>query len=1028
MRRASFIGRIGILVLVLASAARSDDFPQVIDTDPDKSPPMPADQAAAGFKVPDGFHVSVFAAEPDVRNPIASAWDARGRLWIAENYTYAERSARFDLRFRDRVLIFEDADGDGRFDKRTVFTDDVQMLTSVEVGRGGVWLMCPPKVLFIPDRDGDDRPDGPAETVLDGFTVPQENYHNFANGLRWGPDGWLYGRCGASSPGRIGVPGTADADRIPIAGTMWRFDPRSKRFEALAQGTTNPWGHDWDARGELFFINTVNGQLWHSIPGAHYARPHTVDANPHSYALIDQHADHYHWDTAKDWTDSRSASGEHGRLGGGHAHSGVMIYQGTQWPAADRGKLFTLNFHGRRANVERLERSGAGFVGKHEPDRFFSPDLKFRGIDLTAGPDGGVYVLDWSDAGECHDSTGVVRTSGRIFKITYGKPTPARPIDLTKASTLELVGMLASEDGWRSRMARLQLVDRAVKGEDTTHVRTLLTTAAIAKSELRLQALWTLAGIGRLQDGLLIVLRGDENEAVRAWVIRLLTDAWPLDTAVGDRPKRKLEPADEGVAEATAEIVRPEFIRMAREDRSGLVRLTLASTLQRLPVEHRPALAAALVSRAEDANDHDLPLMVWYGLIPVADADPSALAKIAIGCTWPTTRTLIARRLAESLDKQPAPVDALITAAADSSDPAFRADILQGLLDGLRGWRKAPRPAGWEAASAKLAAATDDATRARVRDLGVLFGDGRALDEIRRLALDGKAPLDVRRSALQTLIADRPADLRSICEKLLGVRFLNSTASRGLTLFDDPAIGPTLVRSYKSFHPSERPALIDALVARPALAKALLDGIAAGAIPRGDLSSYQARQIRTLNDADLSRKLAEAWGEIRDTPDDKRAAVARIKAEQTPENLAHADRSRGRALFDKTCAACHTLYGQGGKVGPDLTGAGRDNIDYLLDNIVDPGAVVNAEFRVAVVATTDGRTLNGLVRSPTDKTITLVSQNDPVVLRRDEIEEIRQTPASLMPDGLLDNLTPDQIRDLFGYLMGKSQTALPAAP
>ncbi len=262
------------------------------------------------------------------------------------------------------------------------------MLTSVEVGLGGTWLMCPPQVLFIPDRNGDDRPDSAPEVVLDGFTVPTENYHNFANGLRWGPDGWLYGRCGASSPGLIGTPGTPDAERIPVTGGMWRYDPRSKRVEVLNHGTTNPWGHDWDALGELFFINTVNGHLWHSIPGAHFVRPHTIDLNPTAYAAIDQHADHFHWDTAKDWSDSRVVTAEHDRAGGGHAHSGMMIYNGDQWPASDRGKLFTLNFHGRRTNVERLERQGDGFVGKHEPDRFFMGDTRFRGIDLSAGPDG----------------------------------------------------------------------------------------------------------------------------------------------------------------------------------------------------------------------------------------------------------------------------------------------------------------------------------------------------------------------------------------------------------------------------------------------------------------------------------------------------------------------------------------------------------------------------------------------------------------------------------------------------------------
>ena len=183
-------------------------FPAPFDTEPKSSGlPLSPEEAAKGFQVPPGFRVTVFAAEPDVRNPIAMTWDGRGRLWVAENYTYADRKTTFDFSLRDRVLIFADTDHDGRFDERTVFTDDVQLLTSVEVGRGGVWLMTPPQLIFIPDKDRDDRPDGEPVVVLDGFTPSRDSYHTFANGLRWGPDGWLYGRCGASSPGRSGCPG-----------------------------------------------------------------------------------------------------------------------------------------------------------------------------------------------------------------------------------------------------------------------------------------------------------------------------------------------------------------------------------------------------------------------------------------------------------------------------------------------------------------------------------------------------------------------------------------------------------------------------------------------------------------------------------------------------------------------------------------------------------------------------------------------------------------------------------------------------
>ncbi|MEP3481950.1 MAG: PVC-type heme-binding CxxCH protein, partial [Fuerstiella sp.] len=345
--------------MVLHHAAGADDFPRLTNSEKDSTAqPMPANAAAASFAVPEGFHVDVFAAEPEVQNPIAMTWDGRGRLWIAENFTYAERRQRFDLSLRDRVLIFEDADRDGVAEKRTVFTDNVQMLTSLEVGHGGVWLMCPSQLLFVPDANFDDKPDSEAIVVLDGFEVAKTNYHNFANGLKWGPDGWLYGRCGGSCPGRIGKPGTPQEERIALEGGIWRYHPVSKHFEVLCHGTTNPWGHDWNQYSDGFFVNTVNGHLWQMIPGAHYVRPFTLDPNPNTYELIDMHADHWHFDTGASWTKSRDGAAN--SLGGGHAHSGASIYLGDNWPDRYRGSLLTLNFHGRRINRELLNKHGSG--------------------------------------------------------------------------------------------------------------------------------------------------------------------------------------------------------------------------------------------------------------------------------------------------------------------------------------------------------------------------------------------------------------------------------------------------------------------------------------------------------------------------------------------------------------------------------------------------------------------------------------------------------------------------------------------
>lgn len=1043
-----FVALIAVSLLIAGDSAKPSGFPEPINTETDTSTrALPPDEAAKSFRVPEGFSVTVFAAEPDVQNPIAMAWDTLGRLWVAENYTYADRTKKFDLSLRDRVLIFDDVDGDGRFDKRTVFTDDVQMLASIAIGYGGVWLMTPPQLIFIPDRDQDDRPDGAPVVVLDGFVPSTDNYHTFANGLKWGPDGWLYGRCGASSPGRIGVPGTADNKRVPLFGGVWRFRPdvaslagitpkppcssNANIFEVLCHGTTNPWGMDWNEHGEAFFINTVNGHLWHVIPGAHYRRPHSEDPNPLAYATIDTHADHYHWDTGKDWTDSRKVTGEHDRLGGGHAHSGATIYLGGNWPESYRGRLLTLNLHGRRVNVDRLEREGTGYVGRHEPDILNSADPWFRGIDLNYGPDGAVYILDWSDTGECHEHTGVHRTSGRIYRVAYADPkqklpaAPAVPRDLNSVSSLELAQLHLHPNEWFVRQARHVLASRLNDPASADHLRayTIPRLQRMFRNEqdvvVQLRVLHTLFFLNQVDEGFLLHLLEHPNEHVRANAVRLVTDAWLLDTIMGQPHPM------------AGDVIRwndPAFlqlIKVAKTDDSRLVRLALASTLQRLPVGDRIDLATPLAAHAVDADDHNLPLMIWYGLMPLATPKAEnnlvALAEFACHCQLPVTRQAIARRLGELIDEHPRIVGLLL---ATSMKTSTLDDVLQGLARGLAGRHKVKAPPHWDEVQQQVASSDDSKLHNLVRDLSVLFGDGRALEEVQQIALDGKAELTARRAALQTLIDNRAPDRRKICEQLLAVRYLNTTAVQGLTEFDDASIGDKLSKNYRNFFPADRPAVIDALVTRASFAEPLLEQIAAGRIPRTDISVVHARQIRSLGNEKVTRRLNEVWGELRDSPADKQQLIEKLKAQLTPQVLEAADKGRGRAVFAKVCANCHRLYGHGAQIGPDLTGSGRQNLDYVLINLVDPSAAVGADYRMSIVAMHDGRVLNGIVATRSDKVLTLQTAKERMTLELSEIDEIQTSTQSLMPDGLLQPLSETQIRNLVAYVMSPTQVPL----
>ncbi|MGC3969873.1 MAG: cytochrome C [Pirellulales bacterium] len=916
--RSLFVVYATVAVSIASTSAARAEFPHIYDSEKEVGEgAQPPEVVARDLQLPPGFKANVFAAEPDVQNPIALAWDAKGRLWVAENYTYAEAGVKFDTKLRDRILILSDTDGDGRMDERKVFAEDLSMLTSIEVGLGGVWCLTLPELTFIPDKDGDDKPDGPPQTHLVGFRVPPENYHNFANGLRFGPDGWLYGRCGASAPADVGRPGTPTEEFIPVRGGMWRYSPFTKVFESLNSGTTNPWGHDWDRHGELFFINTVNGHLWHSIPGAHYTRPHTIDPNPHVYELIDFHADHWHYDTRGDW--SKSRDGAANEFGGGHAHIGCMIYQGMQWPEQYRDRLFTLNMHGLRANTERLDRHGSGYVAKHEKDLFITADKWFRGMELTEGPDGAVYVADWSDTGECHERTGVHRTSGRIYKISYTEPgtKPAKPLPIT-AFQVGMPGFkqTPAHSGftWTNRMFRRALIDGAQElrtrpVDERVLVDAFKSTLDSADSVSGLlDLMWLLSGMNQLDAIPVAKLTQHKDEHVRTWAVRLLVDRLPLDTTMSERPVGD----DPGLPPESLALLH----KLAGSDPSAHVRLSIASALQRLRPDQRIGVVRELVAHSEDAGDHNLPLMIWYGLIPTAENHAPELAKLAADCKLPTTRRLIARRLAEDVEKRPTPFNDLLAASIEKQDPALAADVVRGASAALTGWRKAPKPAAWDK-FATLLAMTDDKTLAsQVRELSVLFGDGRALDVVKALALNNDAPIAERRAALQTLIDARPDYLRDVCQKTLGVRFLNPTAARGLALFDDEKAAKLLVESYKKFHHSTRAELLAVLASRPTFAKAFLTAIVEEKIPRTDLTAFLARQIHDYKNADLEKLLKQTWGEFRDSPAEKKAEIAKLKTMLTPSLLASADKSAGRALFAKTCRNATNSTAKANKSAP----------------------------------------------------------------------------------------------------------------
>ncbi len=468
----------------------------VLGEDPPR--PLPAEQVAREMQLPEGFQARAFAAEPDVVQPIAFTLDDRGRLWVVECLSYPAWQ-KDPQTGQDRVSIFEDQDGDGRFDKKTIFWDRGSNLTGIALGFGGVWLCSTPNLIFVPDQNADDKPDGPPEILLDGWSL--EAKHNAFNGLTWGPDGWLYGCNGILSNSRIGKPGTPDDQRTPMNCGVWKIHPVTKNFEVVMHGTTNPWGLDYDANGQFFITNCVIKHLFHAIPGGHFTRMYGQDLNPNVYQLMTSPADYLHWGGGE-WQSSRGGEGIHDAPGGGHAHVGCMIYQGDNWPAEYRGRLFTCNLHGKRVNSDILNVHGSGYKSARAPDFLKVADPWFRGLELKYGPDGGVYMTDWADIGECHDYQDIHRENGRIYKITHGE-TKTVQVNLAKLSNEELLKLHRHPNAFHARHARRLLQERAASGQLTEafvqNVAGEFDHATGKQNRLRL--LWTLHTIQPRESG-----------------------------------------------------------------------------------------------------------------------------------------------------------------------------------------------------------------------------------------------------------------------------------------------------------------------------------------------------------------------------------------------------------------------------------------------------------------------------------------------------------------------------------------------
>ncbi len=917
---------------------------------------LSAEEAAKEMVVPPGFKVQVAAAEPDVQQPIAMAIDDRGRIWIAEAFTYPTRAKEGEG--KDRIIILEDTDLDGKLDKRTVFAEKLNLVSGLEIGFGGVWVGAAPYLLFIPDKNGDDVPDGipmkaaepmpevkfpldvppGTQVLLDGWGY--EDTHETLNSFIWGPDGWLYGCHGVFTHSAVGKPGTPKEKRTKINAGIWRYHPVRHEFEVFAEGTSNPWGLDYDQYGNFFATACVIPHAYHIIPGARYERQAGSHFNPYTYDDIKTIADHRHY-TGNQWNDdNRRASDE---LGGGHAHAGCMIYQGGAWPEKYRGMLFMNNIHGNRMNMDVLTPKGSGFVCSHGPDFLLTRDQWSQMLSMTYGPDGQVWVIDWYDRQQCHlrEPDKHDRSNGRIYRIVYNDAKPVK-VDLQKLGDDELVKLLTHDNKWYVRHA-----------ERILHERNVLRRS---------------------------------NE---------ITDA-------------DLE----------------EYGKLLKDGISSpQLRLVIASDLQKHAPHKRWQLLTLLTSHSEDASDPNLPLMYWYAMEPLADVDPKrALALgLSAGEKIPILKEYMIRRIGAGDPKKSLAL--LVEGLKVAKDDATRLTFLRGMNESLKGRKGVEAPAGWNELFVSLIESKNSELRMQLASVGAALGDKVVIETLRRMIADDNSSLQERREAIKILVRAQDAAAADSLRFVLANNDLRGDALRGLAAFDDPKAPAAILALYDSLPPAERRDALATLCSRVGYAKELLGAIESKKIPANHLTADLVTNLRNLNDADLQKLLEKSWGTVRETAADKQKLIVEYK-ELLAKPSDVTDVQLGRAVYARTCQQCHALFGTGGKVGPDITGSQRTNLDYLLSNVLDPTAVMAKEYQPTIARLADGRVVTGILKAENAATITLLTQTETLVIPIADIEERKISDKSMMPDDLLKPLTSHEVRSLVAYVSSPGQTPM----
>ncbi|MBA2117648.1 PVC-type heme-binding CxxCH protein [Bremerella alba] len=950
-------------------------------------PPLSPADAISKMTVPSGFSVEAVAAEPDIVNPVAMTFDEKGRIWVTESFEYPRLSPGPG---RDRIKVLEDTDQDGAIDKVTIFAEGLNIPSGIAVGYGGVWVANAPDILFLQDTDGDLKADK-TEVIVTGFG--RTDTHELPNSLTWGPDGYLYGLNGVFNHSHVKHRG----QDFVFTCALFRIDPRTHDFELFSEGTSNPWGIAFDPNGEAFVSACVIDHLWHLTESGYYRRqggPYP----PHTWEL-GSIVNHKHQMAA---------------------YCGIEYFDSDAYPAEYRDCLYMGNIHGGCVNVDVLQRDGSTYFAKPRPDFLTANDVWHMPVDQKTGPDGCLYVLDWYDRYHCYQDArarpgDVDRLKGRLYRVRYENTPRAQLFDLNQETDDQLIARLASPNRFFRDQAQRVLSERASSAAIPKLESVVLDESAAQKT--RLHALWALIGARQLSEEFSLKLLSHANPQLRNWAVRY------QGTVASDQ----------------AEIA--QKIRELAHDESPDVRLQVAILAPQ--VDYLPTVPTLLEVLHHSPGDKLIPHIVWQNLHPQLEKETPqylALMQQSPYAQSEAALSLLPRAAGRILGTRSLSVEHVATLVKLLTAQKGQESQLAACLQRIAAQTQSRELTGQRLAQLKseLAESLSDVMAAgnkhpgyyHAANLAIAWNDSKAMQIVPQVFTSTSEPADRRVAALDALLAaGHPQAITLVTNYFETSGKDQAEVGRVIQTLgksDSDVIATLLLERLEALSSENRPKAIEVLLQRPAWTHLLLSQIENGKLAKDILSINQLQRLVSTSNANVAQQIASIYGTIKTGRDPSRTfIVAQMRRLVTSEQ---GNPHRGIEVYNKLCGQCHKLHGKGQEVGPEITVNGRGNLEQLLSNVFDPSLVIGKDYQAVTVLTIEGRVLSGLLVEDSPSRVVLKLQGGKLeTIARDDVDAMKTSDTSLMPEGIEKQLAPEEILDLFAYLTLTKPPADPAA-